>query len=140
MHGALVILLFLIIVGIILYIHDRLTASHRKHIDSKAESDEISNSETEESECCGQHIICEKETLSPFTTEAEYFDDEELDRYKGTPADDYSDEAVNEFREVLMTMRAEEVPAWVRSLAIRNLEIPTPLRDEILLIVSELRH
>ena len=87
-----------------------------------------------------QHIICEKETLSPFTTEAEYFDDEELDRYRGVMPDDYSPEATEEFRQILMTMRPEEVPAWVRSLAVREVEIPAGLRDEVLLIVSELRN
>ena len=38
-----------------------------------------------------------------------------------------------------MTMRPEEVSAWVRSLAIRGIELPTAIRDEVLLIVSEAR-
>ena len=54
--------------------------------------------------------------------------------------DDYSPEATEEFRQILMTMRPEEVPAWVRSLAVREVEIPAGLRDEVLLIVSELRN
>ena len=60
--------------------------------------------------------------------------------FKTDYSDDYSPEATEEFRQILMTMRPEEVPAWVRSLAVREVEIPAGLRDEVLLIVSELRN
>lgn len=133
----------LVAVGIVLYIHDRLTRKEtpQPHAEGDGEAAADDNAAEEaSSECCGQHIICEKETLSPFTTEAEYFDDEELDRFRGLTPDDYSPEETEEFRQILMTMRAEEVPAWVRALAVREVEIPAGLRDEVLLIVSELRN
>ena len=144
MQGALIILAVLVAVGIVLYIHDRLTRKQTPQADAEGQEATVpeDNAQEEEapSQCCGQHIICEKEILSPFTTEAEYFDDEELDRYRGVMPDDYSPEATEEFRQILMTMRPEEVPAWVRSLAVREVEIPAGLRDEVLLIVSELRN
>lgn len=87
--------------------------------------------------CCGRHTDCEK-SLSPMPgEEIVYYDDEELDRFAGTPADGYSPEAVEEFREVLMTLRPEDAAGWVRSLQLRNLAIPEDLRDELILIVSE---
>lgn len=90
--------------------------------------------------CCGQHAVCEKESLLAAMQEGvEYFADEELDRFRCTPADAYTEEETDEFRAVLTTMREDEVPAWVRSLQLRGIEIPTMLRDEIILIVGELR-
>lgn len=70
---------------------------------------------------------------------ADYYDDEELDRYAGTAPDAYPDEAVDEFREVLYTMRETEVAGWLRSLQLRNLSLPAVLKDEALLIVGEQR-
>ena len=50
------------------------------------------------------------------TKEIEYYDDEELDTYKGRAADDYSEEEVEQFAEVLYTMKPEEVAGWHRIL------------------------
>lgn len=90
--------------------------------------------------CCGQHAVCEKESLlAAMSKDIEYYDDEELDRYRCTPADQYTDEQVEEFREVLSTMQESDVAGWVRSLQLRGIEIPEDLRDDIILIVGELR-
>lgn len=90
--------------------------------------------------CCGQHAVCEKDSLlSALQKDIEYFADEELDRFRCTPAENYSEEEEEEFRAVLTTMREDEVPAWVRSLQLRGIEIPAGLRDEVLLIVGDLR-
>ena len=52
---------------------------------------------TEEEECCGEHEVCEKGKIKrALRTDIEYFDDEELDRYRGTAADEYSDDAIEE--------------------------------------------
>ncbi len=91
--------------------------------------------------CCGQHAICEKDSLiNSFVEEQpDYFDDEELDRYRGRIPDDYSIEEVDEFREVFYTMHDEDKPRWIRSLLQREIEIPNQLKDEILLIINDLR-
>ena len=35
-------------------------------------------------ECCGQHEVCEKESLlAALSRQIEYYDDEELDRFRG---------------------------------------------------------
>ncbi|MBP5771860.1 MAG: hypothetical protein J6W75_11000 [Bacteroidaceae bacterium] len=70
----------------------------------------------------------------------EYFDDEELDRFRGRMADDYTPEEEEEFREVLFTMFPYEVSDWMRSLQQREVELPINVREEALLIVSEQRY
>lgn len=96
--------------------------------------------QVEDMECCGQHETCEKESLlAAISKEIEYYNDEELDRFRGTPADGYSEEAVEEFREVLYTMKDDEVAGWVRSLQLRAIELPLELKDEVIMIVGERR-
>lgn len=93
-----------------------------------------------DSECCGQHQICEKESLlAAVSKKIEYYDDEELDRFKGRQANEYSDEEIDEFREIMFTMKDEEVAGWSRSLQLRGIELPDELKDELFLIVGERR-
>ena len=93
-----------------------------------------------DSECCGQHQICEKESLlAAVSKKIEYYDDEELDRFKGRQANEYSDEEIDEFREIMFTMKEEEVAGWSRSLQLRGIELPNELKDEVFLIVGERR-
>ena len=93
-----------------------------------------------DSECCGQHQICEKESLlAAVSKKIEYYDDEELDRFKGRQANEYSDEEIDEFREIMFTMKEEDVAGWSRSLQLRGIELPDELKDELFLIVGERR-
>lgn len=93
-----------------------------------------------DSECCGQHQICEKESLlAAVSKKIEYYDDEELDRFKGRQANEYNDEEIDEFREIMFTMKEEEVAGWSRSLQLRGIELPDELKDELFLIVGERR-
>ena len=96
--------------------------------------------QVEDMECCGQHETCEKESLlSAVSRQIEYYNDEELDRFRGVESDSYTPEDVEEFREVLYTMRDDEVAGWVRSLQLRAVELPDELKDEVFLIVGERR-
>ncbi|MBR6169190.1 MAG: phospholipase [Bacteroidaceae bacterium] len=91
-------------------------------------------------ECCGQHEVCEKESLlAAISKQIEYYDDEELDRFKGRSGDDYTEEEAEEFRNVLYTMRSEEVAGWVRSLQLRQVNLPDVVKDEVFLLVGERR-
>ena len=71
------------------------------------------------------------------TKEIEYYDDEELDNFKGRPADSYTAEEVEQFSEVLYTMKPEEVAGWNRSLILRGINLPDPLKDEVIAFLSE---
>lgn len=80
-------------------------------------------------ECCGAHAICEK-GLKKVDTHIEYFDDEELDAFKNMEPDTYSDEQIDMFREILYTIRTEELEDWLISLEKREINFPTVLRPE----------
>lgn len=82
-------------------------------------------------ECCGAHAICEK-GLKKASETVEYFDDEELDGFAHTPSDAYTDEQINIFRDILYTLRQEEVGDWLISLEKREIQLPDILRQEAL--------
>lgn len=67
----------------------------------------------------------------------EYFDDEELDRFRGRAADAYTPAEEEEFREVLYTTLKREVGDWLRSLQLRGIELPEGIRDEALMLMDE---
>ena len=91
-------------------------------------------------ECCGQHEVCEKDSLlAALSKEIEYYNDEELDRFRGKGGEDYTSEEAGEFRDVLYTMRSDEVAGWVRSLQLRMIALPNEVKDEVFLIVGERR-
>jgi len=91
-------------------------------------------------ECCGQHEICEKESLlAALSKQIEYYNDEELDRFRGRASDAFSPDETDEFREILYTMRDDEVAGWVRSLQLRGIELPDGVKDEVVMIVNERR-
>lgn len=71
------------------------------------------------------------------TKEIEYYDDEELDRYKGRESDQYTDDEIAEFAEVLYTMRPDEVAGWNRSLILRGINLPNALKDEVIMLIEK---
>lgn len=91
-------------------------------------------------ECCGQHEVCERDSLLAAVSEKiEYFDDEELDAYAGRPADAYTESETEIFRDILLSLLPDDVAPWARSLQLRGIELPAPVREELLLIVGENR-
>lgn len=116
---------------------------HNHRIQKKIESGELDAAPQiveADVECCGQHEVCEKESLlAAVSKKIEYYDDEELDRFRGRSSDGYNDEEVEEFREVMYTCKEDEVAGWSRSLQLRGVELPDELKDELFLIVGERR-
>lgn len=93
-----------------------------------------------DSECCGQHEVCEKESLlAAVSRKIEYYDDEELDKYAGVAPNSYTPQQEDEFRDIFYTMQDEDVAGWVRSLQLRGIALPDNLKDEVFLVVGELR-
>lgn len=96
--------------------------------------------EAAEAGCCGQHEVCEKDSLlAAVSKEIEYYDDEELDRFATRESDSYSDAEIEEFEDIFTTLRSEEVAGWVRSLQLRGINLPDALKDEVILVVGERR-
>jgi hypothetical protein len=115
-----------------------------KRLQGQLERGEITELPTlkqvEDSACCGQHEVCEKDSLlAAVSKQIEYYNDEELDLFKGRNAADYAEREVEEFREVLYTMQETEVAGWVRSLQLRGITLPDQLKDEVFLIIGERR-
>lgn len=116
------------------YNHKLRKQLERGEIDTMPEIKEV------DSECCGQHEVCEKESLLAAVSKSiEYYDDEELDAYIGTAPERYTPEEEEQFRDILYTMRDEEVAGWVRSLQLRGIALPNALKDEVYLIIGERR-
>ena len=131
---ALIILGAIVVVGAVLYVHHILT-------EKNAPNGEEAQTESNESpECCGMHITCEKDSLlAGVSTEIEYYDDEELDAFKGREPDDYTSEEIDQFRDVLLTLLPQDIAGWGRSIQLRGINLPYEVREELLMIVAEAR-
>ena len=121
-------------------IADLINRRNLKKKIEKGEIDEMPQVVQVDQECCGQHEICEKESLlAAVSKNIEYYNDEELDRFRGKDSSEYSEAETDEFREILYTMKDEEVAGWVRSLQLRNVPLTDSIKDEVFLIVGERR-
>ena len=93
-----------------------------------------------DAECCGMHEVCEKDSLlAAVSRDIEYYEDEELDRFRGVKSDEYLPPEIEEFQYILETMREDEVAGWMRSLTLRGVALPDELKDEVLMIIGERR-
>lgn len=137
--------MLILIIGLIILAGIAMTVGvlHNRQIQKKIESGELKavpEIVEADAECCGQHEICEKESLlAAVSKKIEYYDDEELDKYIGTAPDRYTPEQEEEFRDVFYTMQSEDVAGWVRSLQLRGIALPDNIKDEVFLIVGERR-
>lgn len=87
--------------------------------------------------CSGYNQRCEQECMfEAVSKDIEYYDDEELDAYKGRSSDSYTDEEAEQFRDVLYSMSQEEVVGWNRSLILREINIPNQVKDELILMIA----
>lgn len=118
----------------------RKNADDNDIIHNKTTHDEATNTPAPpiDSECCGQHEVCERDSLLIAAGQKiEYYEDEELDQYAGVASDAHSAEAIQEFEDVLFTLRKEEVADWLRSLQLRHINLPDALKDEAILLLNE---
>ena len=131
--------MLILIIGLIILAGIAMTVGvlHNRQIQKKIESGELKAAPEiveADAECC------EKESLlAAVSKKIEYYDDEELDRFRGRPSNGYNEEEVEEFREIMYTCKEDEVAGWSRSLQLRGIELPDELKDELFLIVGERR-
>ena len=87
--------------------------------------------------CSGINDDCEQTCMMEAATkEVEYYDDEELDRFKGKESGEYTDDEAEEFSEVLYTMRPDEAKGWNRSLILRGINVPNQIKDELIAMIE----
>ena len=70
------------------------------------------------------------------TREIEYYDDEELDRFRGRQSNQYTDEEAEEFANILYTMQPQEAKGWNRSLILREINVPNQIKDELITMIE----
>ena len=135
MEGALIILAVTVAVGLLLYWHDR--RQRKKPGGGEKPTESVEEGHGAGGVCCGLHLVCEKGFPKNENSTPEYFEDEELDRFCGRAADDYDEAETEEFRDVLLTLRREEVALWAQSLEQRGLVMPAIVKEELMLLLSE---
>ena len=148
MWSSLLPLILFVALGIVILIIFEIRARKQQRANIEPSERPITNSEASNNReeasdsddgCCGEHLVCERETLLQTNAKVEYYDDEELDALSGIPAEDYTEEQYQMIREVFNTLQAKDVPGWVRSIQLRNIQLPLDIREEALLIVIERR-
>lgn len=104
----------------------------------KGESQEIVVGTGDCSSCTDDNVMCEQMcTVRAAVRPIEYFDDEELDAFKGRPSDAYSDDEVAQFAEVLETLQPSDVRPWGRSLILRGINMPDGIKDEYIIMAGK---
>ena len=147
MTGAILILTFTIAIGVLLWVWERYrtrrhgpSLHHHNINDQRSTINDHPTSQNEQRKtnnavCCGLHAICEK--TGQINETPVYYDDEELDRFAGRAADDYTDEETEEFRDVLLTLLPTDAPGWTVSLEKRRINLPDTLLPELELLLLE---
>ena len=130
MAVVVVLLLSLLVLGVLAAVWSRVSSS------GDDDTDAIVTRTTCDT-CNGEDTRCEQECMMEAATrEVEYYDDEELDRFKGRPSDCYTDDEAELFREVLFSMPQSDVKGWNRSLILRGINVPDQIKDELLLMID----
>jgi len=87
--------MWILIIGLLVLAIVAMTAGYirNRNIQKKIEKGELNDFPDiveADAECCGQHEICEKDSLlAAVSTQIEYYDDEDLDEYIGKDPDSY---------------------------------------------------
>lgn len=130
-------LILFIALGLVILVAFELRARKKSgEIEGKMSS---AASKSADGECCGQHLVCERETLLQTNAKIEYYDDEELDSLANIDPQNYTHEQYQAIREVFDSLKEKDVPGWCRSIQLRNIQLPQDIREEALLIVRERR-
>ena len=89
------------------------------------------------SSCDGTDDKCEQVCMMEAATrEIEYYDDEELDSFRGRQSNQYTDEEAEEFANILYTMQPQEAKGWNRSLILREINVPNQIKDELITMIE----
>ncbi len=129
-------LLSFIALGLFILVAFELRARKKSGEIEQKQSSDVSNSD---GECCGQHLVCERETLLQTNAHIDYYDDEELDALADIAPEQYTESQYQMLREVFDSLSEKDVPGWCRSIQLRRIQLPQDIREEALLIVRERR-
>ena len=80
---------------------------------------------------CAASKVLEAETAADAD-----FNDDELDALAGKSPEEYTDEQLEIFEEILEGLKPEEVALWLESLRRRRIELPPAVRDEAMMLIG----
>lgn len=86
-------------------------------------------------ECCGSHEVCETDLLNKMSEEIIYYEDEELDAYRNFEENDFNDDQIDEFREILYSLKEKEIEPWLKSLELRHIILPSIIKSEVVFML-----
>ena len=130
MIPALYIFIAMVVIGLILYLHDRIT---NKPDDAPQEPQQEASHDDCNDECCGINEVCPSEMmLKHIDDPVAYYEDEELDTFRGRDATNYSDDELEQWRDVLYTLKHDELLAWERSVKKRGIAMPEVIKQELI--------
>lgn len=89
------------------------------------------------SDCCGAHEVCEFDQIKMDESIIEYYDDEELDVFKNIDEKEYTTSQIDQFREVLYTLKTHEIKNWLLSIERRKITLPSILVSEARFLMAE---
>lgn len=89
------------------------------------------------SDCCGAHEVCDFDQIKADESIIEYFEDEELDAFKNIGANDFTNAQIDQFREVLYTLKTKEIRYWLLSIERRQINLPAILVSEARTLMAE---
>lgn len=135
MIPALYIFALMVAVGAMLYVFDL----HSRKPEEKQKMTEKPSADTACSDdCCSANEVCPSEMmLSGANSAPVYFDDEELDRFRGRAADGYTADEEEQFRDVLYTLLPSDLMPWEQSVKKRGIILPKAIREEFIMLYSE---
>ena len=86
-----ILIISLVLLGIIALIAGYIRNKRLQQKIEKGELDRMPEVKEADIECCGQHEVCEKDSLlAAVSKKIEYYDDEELDQFIGKEANAYT--------------------------------------------------
>lgn len=134
MIPAFYIFVAMVAVGVVLYLLD-LRSRKNEPQDAAPEAPKVADCDAD---CCSSHEVCPSEMmLEGCNAEIVYFDDEELDAFKGRAADAYTPEEEEQFRDVLYTLLPADLLPWEQSMKKRGIILPSAIRNEFVMLYAE---
>lgn len=146
-HGlsaVVTLVVLLVVTGLVLWIADKL--GRKDSADTEGNTgNAIAQSGTADTGCdeaccnsqsvCPSHMLLEGETGTK--CEITYYDDEELDAYRGKGSSGYTPDEIDRFRDVLYTLLPADLMGWQRSLKRRGITMPDAIHDEFIMLYNE---
>jgi hypothetical protein len=136
MIPSLILIGLLVAVGLVLYLLDRYRSND--DVPSPPTADAEPQTGCNDAKCVLRET-CPSEQLLRGACEEKivYYDDEELDAFKGRNPDEYTDADIEQFRDVIYTLRRDELMPWYQSISRRGIKLTDGLYRELVALASE---